>query len=491
MAKDLLELSDFELLKKAGLTDEDIDKTLESLNEEGYDEDAVVRYMHDQAMEAYNYLTSPEKQRGRNLGGYTRAYIADTFKLGRGIDEAEATVRSGLAKALDKIAGTTKQPTLRDYLNASPDTPLEDVKPSTSYYEDYLKNARDSRMGFRENSAVGDIMRVVQPMIGDSVRAIATRGATLVPTVSGILGSASGALTGEGEEGWTDSRLKNATIEGAIDTVIPSIMNKIFIGKTGLNVSPIRALKEGSAALAPKAEEIEPVYKAIVEHVKEGGNPNEALGRQIGYHTQKVDKQSITKNLKSNKKALDYFREPALNQPMWRERVGNVIEEVAENAPAADKSVLLKAKDAIINTVKETPDDIVNEFDDIITTSFNNKTVVEEINEALSGLNLGKNTNERLINALDRLKGVRRAEKIPLGINPQAVGAKNAGQKVSLFGINLPFLKLNSVAQGTNKLTNKGVRWAMQGVLPGTPLPVPMTAANSLASRLVNGISKE
>lgn len=488
MARDLLDLSDFDLLKKAGLTDEDIDNALNSLNEQGYDDDAILRYMHDQAMNAYSHLTSPEKQRGRNLGGYTRAYIADTFKLGRGIDEAEALVRSGLATALDKLSGTNKQPTLRDYLNADPNTPLQDVKPSTSYYEDYLKNARESRMGFRENSAIGNIMGIVQPMVGETVRSIATRGATLIPTVSGPLGAISGALTGEGEEGWTDSRSQNAAIEGAIDTIVPAVLNKAFAGKSGLSVSPLRAFREGASALSPKADEIEPVYKAIVKHQQTGGNPNEALAEQIGYHTQKADKQAIVKNLKSNKKAFDYFREPALKQPTWRERVGGVVEEVAKNAPDADKQTLLSAKDIIMKTVKESSDDIVNEFDDVITTSFGNRSIVDEINDALSGLTVSRNTNEQLVNALDKLKGVRRAEKLSLGINPQSAGARAGGQRVSVAGINLPFLKLNNVAQGTNKLTNRGVQWALQGVMPGTPMPTWLTAENALTDAIINRV---
>lgn len=227
---------------RVGILPETIEEWIADGRAHGVSDEGIRDFIKDE----FAKMNKPY-ERGTNVGGGIRYGLAATIPggFGEGIDEAEARVRSWVG---DKS------------------------------YDEYLKNARDSRKGaeraFKDITENGDwvdrnIIRHVPTaarMINEGLLTAGTAGATLMPGVAGTLGAMEGFLSGEG----TGNRTARAIAQGGISAGTAALFNRLF---------PTASVQKRYTNKLAQSKD--PLTKYTAKAVRAGTTPEDVIAREV------------------------------------------------------------------------------------------------------------------------------------------------------------------------------------------------------------------
>lgn len=191
-------------------------------------------------------------ERGGNVGGGLRYGLASVIPggLGEGLDEAEALFRRYVYDPAGK--------------NLS--------------YDEYLKNAQESRKGaeriFKEETDKGSWLNrhivgnipLAARMAEEGLLAAGTGGATLMPGVAGALGATEGFLSGEG----FGNRGARALFQGGIAAGTAGLFNRLFPTKS------VQARYTNKLA-----KDADPLKKYTAKAIRAGATPEEIIAKEV------------------------------------------------------------------------------------------------------------------------------------------------------------------------------------------------------------------
>lgn len=253
---------------RVGILPETIEEWIADGRAHGVSDEGIRDFIKDE----FAKMNKPY-ERGGNVGGGIRYGLASIIPggFGEGLDEAEALFRRYIYDPAGK--------------NLS--------------YDEYLKNARDSRKGaeriFKEETdkgnwfnrhVVGNIPLAAR-MAEEGLLAAGTGGATLMPGVAGGLGATEGFLSGEG----TGNRGARALFQGGIAAGTAGLFNRLFPTKS------VQARYTNKLAQSK-----DPLKKYTAKAIRAGTTPEDIIAKEvpIGMRKQlwkKVEEKSIGENV--------------------------------------------------------------------------------------------------------------------------------------------------------------------------------------------------
>ena len=230
---------------RVGITPDKIQACFDDGRKNGITDERIGDFIIDQ----YNKLDEPNR-RGRNTWGAGRVALSSIPLIGEGVDEAEAFIRSK----------------------------IWDPKGLNLSYEDYLKNARESKesmlKAFKENAKEGgwasrNIVRYtpeIANVLNNALLATGTGGATLAPKIAGAQYGLEGFLSGEG----TGERTARGIVGGALGYSIAKILNKLL---------PTRTTQQQTIKETAKSSDALQKYSA--KALEQGITPEEVIAKEV------------------------------------------------------------------------------------------------------------------------------------------------------------------------------------------------------------------
>jgi hypothetical protein len=305
---------------RVGILPETIEEWIADGRANGVSDEGIRDFIKDE----FAKMNKPY-ERGGNVGGGLRYGLATVIPggLGEGLDEAEALFRRYVYDPAGK--------------NLS--------------YDEYLKNARDSRKGaeriFKEETdkgswfnrhVVGNVPLAAR-MAEEGLLAAGTGGATLMPGVAGALGATEGALSGEG----FGNRGARALFQGGIAAGTAGLFNRLF---------PTKSVQSRyTNKLANSSDQIK---KYTAKAIRAGTTPEDIIAREVpkGMREELFDKiarKSVGENVlrkQMHKQASD-----TVSQPYAEYVADRLAQTVPEYADAFNKQYV---KEQVKNVGKKT-----------------------------------------------------------------------------------------------------------------------------------------
>lgn len=250
------------------------------------------------------------KNRGRNWAGYARnAVQAAVPFLGPAADEVEAYARANIPA----------------------------LNPRGLSYEDFHRNAEESRLGNIKNAPGGRATEIGSSIAGNALLAALTRGASLTPGFSAVQGGVEGYLQGMDpvERGF------GATIGAGTGWAVPKLFNWAFPTK-GLQQRTIQkyarrpletASKDSSAGRIIMAKAIQEGTDplTVVTEVGKGWRPTvwKNLGRSFKNETP-IRSRVLSEAADTASKPYEEYIEDAVGQvaPKYAKRFGRAVEKL-------------------------------------------------------------------------------------------------------------------------------------------------------------------
>ena len=232
---------------RVGILPETIEEWIADGRAHGVSDEGIRDFIKDE----FAKMNKPY-ERGGNTGGGIRYGLASVIPGGggEGLDEAEAWFRSN----------------------------VWDPKGLGLTYDEYLKNARDSRKGaeriFKENTkngnwfdrnVVGNVPTAAR-LVEEGLLAAGTGGATLMPGVAGGLGATEGFLGGEG----TGNRTARALLQGGVAAGTAGLFNRLFPTKS------VQARYTNKLA-----KDADPLKKYTAKAIRAGTSPEDIIAREV------------------------------------------------------------------------------------------------------------------------------------------------------------------------------------------------------------------
>lgn len=342
-------------------------------------------------------------ERGVNFGGGVRSALQGITGIGSYADEAEATIRAGgdaLVKEMlyqkeheNDPKPEPKFPGLAGKLMQG----MEDYKAKQERYNEffdqsydkYLKNARESYEGAKENMPeIAYPLEIGTGIASEAGLAILTGGASLHPAAQGALGAAYGYGMGEGD---ATNRAISAGIMGSASAALP------FIGKYGIKYGikkPIeyvggKLTKREMPALM-KALKSETTMKEVINDA--AGNTN-TLSTLINKGATTEEKIGIANDIAKNTtkyKSLYNTINPDVDKVLvknsWSDQLDNAITDVLEKDSVNPQPKYIKDRiktNLLLNTSKGIDSGFNNMVKDNTT-----KTLLSNIDETVDKLKL-------------------------------------------------------------------------------------------------------
>lgn len=323
-------------------------------NLEGFLKDYNKSIGFDPATLSPNPNVNPE--RGANWAGVARSAAQGIPIIGSYADEAEAYVRSLIG-------------------NKS--------------YDDYLKNARESYEGAKENiPEYAYPAEIATGILGEGALAFLTGGASLHPLAQGAMGAAYGYGMGEGD---ATNRAISAGVMGSASAALPVAGKYVVKGGKALAGKTINKIASHEMPALLKALQRDTTMKEVVTDT--AGNSN-TLRTLINKGKTIEDKVGIADDLVKNTtkygslyNTINPDIDNMLVKSTWADQLDNAITDVLDKTPLElqpQKYVVDRLKtNLMLNTSKGIDSGIGKSANDLTT-----KTLISNVNETIDKLKL-------------------------------------------------------------------------------------------------------
>lgn len=339
-------------------------------------------------------------ERGANWGGVARAAAQGIPVIGSYADEAEAYVRSLIG---DKS------------------------------YEEYLKNARDSFEGALKNSSWGYPAYIGTGLLGEGALAYFTGGASLHPTVQGLMGAAYGYGMGEN----VPSRLADAALVGGASYALP-VAGKYAVKGTKAGVGKIvnygiNKLEKDYPLLTNLLKKIPTEESAVLRTVAE--TPNGTAQKDVNIISSLVDsatkeseKTQLAKEISTAARKAGVSENPqiqkdaaAIIDTTWKTQSLDAVDDVllTKEISKADE----KALETISKLIQAAPDDAT--IDSIIKSYGKNlsEKSMKELERQVSNAKAARKISESIIKSTAQKEGSNITETIGGGLLGSLIGS--------------------------------------------------------------------
>ena len=358
---------------RVGILPDTIKEWIEDGRAHGVSDEGIRDFIKDE----FAKMNKPY-ERGGNVGGGIRYGLASIIPggFGEGLDEAEALFRS---KVWDpKGLGLT--------------------------YDEYLKNARESRKGaerlFKEETdkgswfnrhVVGNVPLAAR-MAEEGLLAAGTGGATLMPGVAGGLGAMEGFLSGEG----TGNRGARALLQGGIAAGTAGLFNRLF---------PTKSVQ--TRYTNKLAKNADPLKKYTAKAIRAGTTPEDVIAREVpkGMRPQlwyDTSRKSVGENVfrgQMQRQASKTYSQPYENY--IADQIAQTLPEYAEaftkqyakeTAKAVGKKTLVEAdkRQLVMNTVNKIMKGASEETKQVMRQVMNNARATRDVAKNMTETALAK-----------------------------------------------------------------------------------------------------
>lgn len=386
-------------------------------------------------------------ERGANWGGVVRAGLQGVPVVGSYSDEAEASVRAAGDALLQEMMYQQEH---RNDPKPEPQFPglagqliqgvqnFQDTQKrySEAYdksYDKYLKNARDSFEGALKNSSWGYPAYIGTGLLGEGALAYISGGATLHPTVQGLMGAAYGYGMGEN----IPSRLADAALVGGASYALPAF-GKYAVKGTKAGVDKIvnygiRKLEKDYPLMTSLLKKIPTEEKAVLRTVAE--TPNGTVYKNVNIISSLVDgatkeseKTQLAKEISTAARKAGISENPqiqkdaaAIIDTTWKTQSLDAVDDVllTKEISKADE----KALETISKLIQAAPDDAT--IDSIIKSYGKNlsEKSMKELERQVSNAKAARQISESIIKSTAQKEGSNIAETIGGGLLGSLVGS--------------------------------------------------------------------
>lgn len=264
------------------------------------------------------------KNRGRNWAGYARNALQALIPWGgAGLDELEAVLRA--------------------------ENPV--LNPKRLSYEELHRNAEESRLGNIKNAPYGKAVEIGSGLVGNTLQAFLTGGASLTPGYSAVQGATEGFLQGMDPV----DRAVGAGVGAATGYAVPKVLNWALPSK-GLQQRTIR--EYAKRTLENPAKDSKAGRTIIAKAIQEDKTPLEVM-TEVG----KGWRPTLWKNLSRSFKNETPIRSRVLTEAA--ETAGKPYEEYIEGEVKKVAPKYAKRFGRAVEKLKldELGDDVIGEID--------------------------------------------------------------------------------------------------------------------------------
>lgn len=338
-----------ENFNRVGITPDKIEGWITDGRKNGISDEGIREFIIDQ----YNDLNEPY-MRGRTTGDAIRYAVHSTVPvLGKGIDELEAAIKSG-----SFFSGSEYEKQHRD---------IEDRLNTTKQI--FKENTKDG--GWFTRNITHNVPEIGN-IINESLLAVGTGGATLMPKTALMMGATEGFLGGNNPV----NRSVNAALLGGTRYALSSLLNKVFPTKE-VSEQTVKKAAEGTIVGNKK-----PYENVIAKTIESGKEPVAVIAEESTRGTEPAIMKNLQMALKGNDKQAKIVYDSALRNVDYK---GGFVQYMKDRMPV---NLSDKVKDRLskgFETLENSFESVANNTDDVLVKENLPQMIDSVINFAMRG----------------------------------------------------------------------------------------------------------